>query len=334
MRTITAALTLSALALCSSSIAAGEAWYDDFDVATEAAKKEGKDLLVDFTGSDWCVWCVRLHDEVFGHEEFVTAVSEDFILVALDFPRDEAIKAEVPNPERNKELQKKHGVRGFPTVLLMNADGEVYAQTGYQAGGVEPYLEHLGEIRAAGLEALAGSKKIVAAFEAAEGDAKVAAWEQAIALLAKLDGGSPFAPKLAIVARWALESDPDNERGFKLLAVEALMKAGQADPEVLQAARELDPKNEKGLLEQSVQAQFQGVQDDVTARAAIEALEALVPFGFQDQKIGFELQFYASQWCNGPLADPERAKKFAAGAKAIGTDDAKMLEALEGILAG
>ena len=43
-------------------------WYADFDKATAAAEKEGKDLLVDFTGSDWCGWCIRLDEEVFEHE--------------------------------------------------------------------------------------------------------------------------------------------------------------------------------------------------------------------------------------------------------------------------
>ncbi|MGB0767609.1 MAG: hypothetical protein ACPGYV_07840, partial [Phycisphaeraceae bacterium] len=73
---------------------------------------------------------------------------KNWVLVALDFPRDEEIKAKVPNPERNKELQAKYGVRGFPTILLMTADGEVFGRTGYQAGGPEKYLEHMAELRA------------------------------------------------------------------------------------------------------------------------------------------------------------------------------------------
>jgi len=84
---------LTALALVASistvSAQAGDTWYGDFDLATAAAKKAGKDLFVDFTGSDWCGWCIRLHDEVFGHDEFVTGAQKDFILVSLDFPRSE-----------------------------------------------------------------------------------------------------------------------------------------------------------------------------------------------------------------------------------------------------
>ena len=332
MQRTTTTLILGALAALCSPVMAGDTWYDDFDAATEVAKKEGKDLFVDFTGSDWCGWCVRLHDEVFGFEDFLTAVQKDFVLVALDYPRGDEAKAKVPNPERNDELSEKYNIQGFPTVLLMNADGEVFASTGYRQGGVEPYLAHVAEISATGREALAGTKKIVAEFAAAEGDAKLAAWEKAIALLAKLDGDSPFAPQLAPTVRWAYEVDPKNESGLQLRAVEALMKAGQAEKADLEMARNLDPKNEKGLLEQVVEAQFMKVRDDVTAKAALEALDGLMPLGFKDTERAFMLQFRAATWCAGPLDDLERAKKYAASAKEVGTEEEGMMEALEEIL--
>jgi len=124
-------LTLFAASALSAQEETHSKWYDDFDVAVEAAKREKKDLLVDFTGSDWCGWCIRLHKEVFDHAAFDAGVKDHFILVALDFPRGEAAKKKVPNPARNNELQQKYGVRGFPTILLMGADGEVYGKTGY-----------------------------------------------------------------------------------------------------------------------------------------------------------------------------------------------------------
>lgn len=334
MRTFSAALTLSALALLTGTVAAGDDWYDDFDVAAEVAKKEGKDLLVDFTGSDWCIWCVRLDKEVFAHEEFLTAAKEQYVLVALDFPNTEEVQAQVPNPERNAELKGKYGVKGFPTVLLMNADGEAFAQAGYRPDGPEPYLEHMMEIRAPGLEELAKHKKFIEAFEAAEGDAQVAAWEKATVRMEELEEGSLFAVLFVPVVKWAFEADADNAKGFKLRAVEALMAVGHADDAVLQAAREVDPKNEKGLLEQSVQAQFQSVNDDVTAQAALEALDVLHPLGFKDSELGFDLLYTAAHWAAGPLQDPERAKKYAAAAKAIGTEDAEPLERLDKILNG
>ena len=89
-------------------------WLTDFDKAVETAKQEKKDLLVDFTGSDWCGWCIKLKEEVFDHDEFTKAVTPHFVLVALDYPRGEEAKAKVPNPERNKELSRSTGSRAFP----------------------------------------------------------------------------------------------------------------------------------------------------------------------------------------------------------------------------
>ena len=125
---------------------ASEGWIADFDRAAALAQKQGKSLLVDFTGSDWCIWCKRLDGEVFATEEFVAAASEDFVLVSLDFPSGAEARAAVPNPKRNEELKRKYEVQGFPTVLLMTPTGEVFAQTGYQPGGPEKYLAHLAEL--------------------------------------------------------------------------------------------------------------------------------------------------------------------------------------------
>ena len=162
-------------------------WYADFDVAAAAAKKANKDLLVDFTGSDWCGWCIKLHKEVFDHEEFENGVKDHFVLVALDFPRSEEAKAKVPNPERNKELQEQYAIRGFPTILLMSPDGQVFGKTGYQPGGPVPYVESLDKMRTEGKANIAEIKKTVAAYDAAEGAAKAKVLAEAIDKLAKME---------------------------------------------------------------------------------------------------------------------------------------------------
>ena len=49
---------------------ATEGWLTDMELATEKASKEGKHLLLDFSGSDWCGWCIRLDKEVFQKENW------------------------------------------------------------------------------------------------------------------------------------------------------------------------------------------------------------------------------------------------------------------------
>ena len=132
------------LFLVLATASADETWMTDFNAALAKAKAEKKPLLVDFTGSDWCGWCIKLDKEVFSKDAFKTFANTELVLVEIDFPnrkkQSKALKAQ------NKELAKKYGIRGFPTILLFSPDGEVIGKTGYQAGGPEAYVKHLREL--------------------------------------------------------------------------------------------------------------------------------------------------------------------------------------------
>jgi len=136
---------LAAVALCLSviSVSAADAWLTDLDEGVKVAKAEKKAILVDFTGSDWCGWCIRLKKEVFDQKEFAAA-TKDFVLVELDYPQKKKQPAE--EKAKNKALAEKFGIEGFPTVMLLDSNGEPFAQTGYQAGGPSKYLAHLAEL--------------------------------------------------------------------------------------------------------------------------------------------------------------------------------------------
>ena len=141
-------LPLMALLIVGASpaaVAAGN-WMTDYEAAKAKAAAENKDLLMDFTGSDWCGWCIRLKDEVFDREAFSSKVGDDFILVELDFPEDTS-KVPAETREQNKNLAIKYSVSSYPTIVLADSKGRPYAQTGYQPGGPEKYLEHLGFLK-------------------------------------------------------------------------------------------------------------------------------------------------------------------------------------------
>ena len=131
--------------LASMSYAAGDNWMSDFEAAKEKAAKEGKDLFIDFTGSDWCGWCIRLDKEVFSDKAFMEEASKKFVFVVVDFPRNKPQDAALK--KQNKELQAKYGIQGFPTIILANAKGETYGRTGYKKGGPEAYMKHLNELK-------------------------------------------------------------------------------------------------------------------------------------------------------------------------------------------
>lgn len=327
--------TLATAALLCSPLLAGEGWIADYDEAVKIAKAEKKDLFVDFTGSDWCGWCKKLDAEVFSKDPFKNEIVKDFVLVSLDFPRSEEAKAKVPNPKRNKELQDLHGVQGFPTILLITADGLVFGQTGYQKGGPEKYMEHINQLRTDGKKQLAESTVLIGAWEKASGDAKWVAWDK-IATALEAAGKESFVAKAYLPAiRSAFESDKDNKLGKKKRAVEVLMKSGNADKATVEAARALDPKNEAGLLEQAVSAQFRTVQDDDDAKAALEALDSLDAMGgIKDKALNFELHFIGAYWCKQFIKDMDRAKAYATKAKAIGGGEEQQMRMLDEILNG
>jgi thiol-disulfide isomerase/thioredoxin len=131
-------------AFARTSRAGDDAWMTDFDAAKAKAKEEKKMLLVDFTGSDWCPWCIKLHKEVFDKEAFNAYSPTKFILVELDYPREKKLPDELK--AQNDKLQKEYKIRGYPTVLLLDPAGEVLAQTGYRPGGPEKYVKHLGNL--------------------------------------------------------------------------------------------------------------------------------------------------------------------------------------------
>lgn len=134
---------LPLLVLGVAPLLAADGWLTDLEEAKKVAAKDKKAILLDFTGSDWCGWCIRLREEVFDKPEFKEA-SKDFVLVELDFPR----RKQLPEAEkaRNEALAKKFNVRGYPTILLLTSEGEPFAQTGYEQGGPVKYVASLREM--------------------------------------------------------------------------------------------------------------------------------------------------------------------------------------------
>ena len=123
---------------------ATDSWKTDFAAALEEAKAQNKSILVDFTGSDWCGWCIKLNKEVFSQTAFKEFAASELVLVKIDFPikktQSEALVAQ------NKALADKYEVHGYPTILLLSPQGKLIGRTGYKAGGPETYIEHIKKI--------------------------------------------------------------------------------------------------------------------------------------------------------------------------------------------
>lgn len=131
-------LKISCLLFLSTGLASAETWLTSWDQAVVQSKKSGHPILMDFTGSDWCIWCQKLKKEVFSTPEFQAWAEKNVVLLELDYPHS------VPQPEavkkQNAQLAEKYNIEGYPTVLIVDATGKVKAQTGYVKGGPSAWI--------------------------------------------------------------------------------------------------------------------------------------------------------------------------------------------------
>ena len=145
-------LIVALLLLGATTVEAQELkWETNMEQASQIAIKTKKPLLMFFTGSDWCGWCIRLQNEVLKKPEFAAWAKENVVLLELDYPRRTPQLPEIQ--KQNMELQQMFEVRGYPTIWLANPskkDGktnlEKLGSTGYVAGGPEKWLQTANQI--------------------------------------------------------------------------------------------------------------------------------------------------------------------------------------------
>lgn len=121
-------------------------WETDINKAISASNKTKKPMLLFFTGSDWCGWCIRLQKEVLKTPEFAAWAKKNVVLVELDYPRSKPQTDAIKN--QNNGLQQTFGIQGFPTIYFATAKVKGgkpsytgIGSTGYVAGGPKAWLE-------------------------------------------------------------------------------------------------------------------------------------------------------------------------------------------------
>ena len=121
-------------------------WHTDLNKAVNISISENKPMMLFFTGSDWCGWCIRLKKEVFNYPEFENWSKDNVVLVELDFPRRKTIDQKILN--QNRELARIFGVSGYPTVWFVNPQKLdtnklnfiKLGKLGYLAGGTNKWI--------------------------------------------------------------------------------------------------------------------------------------------------------------------------------------------------
>jgi thioredoxin-related protein len=121
-------------------------WETNLKKAQDQAKASNKLVFLNFTGSDWCGWCIRLDKEIFSKPAFKEYASKNLVLMEVDFPREKEQSGDVR--KQNQQLAQEYGVEGFPTIVVLNGAGQkVWRYNGYFENGLDAFIAELEKAR-------------------------------------------------------------------------------------------------------------------------------------------------------------------------------------------
>jgi thioredoxin-related protein len=297
--------------LLSGSARADEGWLVSFEEAKELAVKEGKDILMEFTGSDWCPPCKALKTKVLDTAVFKEQVPPQYVLLKLDNPRDKSRQT----PEeiaQYKRLSAEYGIEGVPTIILADAQGRPFARrVGYGGTPAEEYVSDLIAKRQVRVQ----RDEQLAKAQAAQGVARARLLDEALSAI-----DSELLPTFYsdLVAQ-IVELDADNQAGLKR-KYETLAAAARVKQAVAEIRRELATKSPEETLsridaliakEQPTGEALQLVLftkaivlfriDKDACRQALEAARSAAP----DSQLAAQIQTILQQQFSTPQNKPE-----------------------------
>ncbi len=136
-------ILISLILIASSSLEAQD-WLTDFEAAKEQASNDHRAIIMVFQGSDWCAPCIRLSREVWETETFREFAPVHFVMLQVDFPRQKKNALAPELQEQNSTLAEKYNPNGyFPFVVVLDENGKVLGETGYQKMTPDEYIKHL-----------------------------------------------------------------------------------------------------------------------------------------------------------------------------------------------
>lgn len=274
-------------------------WMTDLEAAKAKAAAENKAVLVDFTGSDWCGWCIRLRKQVLDTPAFEQYAKDKFVLMEVDVPQNPKFDKELR--ARNEKLCDQYGVDGFPTILVLTPQGDA-------VGGFNGYKPSVAEA-AASLDEALGVAALLKKADSQQGAEQLAMLVQAYkAIPSELRAGAT-----GLSAR-IVALDPQDTSGLRhQQAVEdqraefqrtlaAVAFKADAIAKIDKALETAYPENKPGMMQVKFQILLmsaQNVEDVKAAAAAGRAAMEIDPAVTPADKQKFEASF----------ADPEAVLK-------------------------
>lgn len=131
-----------------SSMAIGQNWVTDFEKAKKQAFSDEKMIILVFSGSDWCVPCMKLEKEIWEAETFIDYADSNYVMLRADFPKRKKNRLPEAQQKHNDMLAEKYNTTGaFPLVVVLDAEGNVLGRTGYKSIEPKAYIELLNSFK-------------------------------------------------------------------------------------------------------------------------------------------------------------------------------------------
>ncbi|MFI5185397.1 MAG: thioredoxin family protein [Chitinophagales bacterium] len=120
-------------------------WLNNLDEARQLAKAKHEFILLNFSGSDWCGPCIKMHDEIFESTVFQQYADIHLILVNADFPRLKKNQLPKDQQKRNEILADKYNSKGiFPYTILLDSKGNVLKTwEGFFEPGAQNFIDQI-----------------------------------------------------------------------------------------------------------------------------------------------------------------------------------------------
>jgi thioredoxin-related protein len=129
-------------ALAISNFVASQEWQENFDEAKKIASEQDKNIIIVFSGSDWCAPCIKLDKNIWQSEAFKKEANEEWVLVKANFPRKKANELSKEQTEHNRKLAEKYNIEGsFPLVVILDKSGKVLGKMGFKNVTPEEYIK-------------------------------------------------------------------------------------------------------------------------------------------------------------------------------------------------
>ncbi|WP_201456330.1 disulfide reductase DsbH [Chlamydia sp. 17-3921] len=129
-----------ATVLTNETTASASLIWESYLQAMQNSQKDNRPVCLFFTGSDWCIWCIKMQQQILTTPDFISFAKDHLHMVELDFPQNPSQKN--LDPQRY-ELKSQYDVKGFPQLVFIDEQGKELARMGFEFGGGAAYVNKI-----------------------------------------------------------------------------------------------------------------------------------------------------------------------------------------------